>query len=112
MDSGSRHQCLIYEGSPSRQLPGLAAQARQKLRENFRCLYLNTPAMVAGMRCYLAAADVDVTHEITKGSLVLSPEREHLTDGKFDVERMISSLEDTVRRALNDGYKGCGLRAI
>jgi len=57
-----RHQCLIYKGSPSLQLSAIAALVRQKVNENYRCLYLNSPVMVAGMRCYLAAAGIDVVY--------------------------------------------------
>ena len=107
MDPASRHQCLIYEGAPSRQLSALAEVARQKLDENRRCLYLNSQPMVAGMRSYLAAAGVDVAHESANGRLVLSSERHHLADGhQFDMERMIAALEDTLNQALKDGYEG------
>jgi hypothetical protein len=106
MDTTSRHQCLIYEGSPSQQLLALATQARQKLRDNYRCLYLNTPSMVTGMRSYLALAGINVTQEIAKGSLVLTSEQNHLAGGHFDVDRMIRGLEEAVQLALADGYKG------
>jgi hypothetical protein len=62
--------------------------------------------MVAGMRSYLAAAGVDVAHEVEKGSLVLSSDQLHLTGGQFDVERMIHTVEIAVQRALDDGYEG------
>lgn len=101
-----RHQCLIYDGAPSRQLPALAAVAREKLGQNYRCLYLNTRPMVAGMRSYLAAAGVDVTEEMERRSLVLSSEQSHLVDGRFDVGRMMQTLEDSLRQALIDGYAG------
>jgi hypothetical protein len=85
MESFPRHQCLIYEGAPSRHLPAMAAVAREKLHQNYRCLYLNSPPMVAGMRSYMAAAGVDIAHE---------------------VERMLLSLEEAIQQALRDGYAG------
>jgi hypothetical protein len=106
METGPRHQCLIYEGPPSRNLPAFAAVMRQKLNQHYRCLYLNSRPMVAGIRSYLAAAGVDVAEEAAKGSLVLSTEQQSLNDGQFDVDRMISSLEDAVDQALKDGYTG------
>ncbi len=96
METIPRHQCLIYEGSPSRQLPALAALVRQKLDENFRCLYMNSPVMVAGIRCYLAAAGIDIAHELEKTSLVLSSAQQHLIKGRFDVDRMMQTLEDAM----------------
>ena len=102
-----RHQCLIYEGTPSRHLPMLAAIVRQKLQHNIRCLYLNSVPMVAGMRSYLAAAGVDVARESEDGNLVLSSELSHLVDGAhFDPARMISTLEAALNEALADGYDG------
>jgi hypothetical protein len=44
----TQHQCLIYEGFPTSQLPALAAVAKHKLEAGSRCLVLNSPAMVAG----------------------------------------------------------------
>jgi hypothetical protein len=106
METIPRHQCLIYEGSPSRQLSALAALVRQKLDENFRCLYMNSPVMVAGIRCYLAAAGIDIAHELEKTSLVLSSSQQHLINGRFHVDRMMQTLEDAMGKALNDGYQG------
>ncbi len=101
-----RHQCLIYEGAPSRQLPGLAATIRQMSSARYRCLYLNSPVMVAGMASYLAAQGMDVAHEVSKNGLVLSSDRSHLSGGDFDVDEMIGKLEDAVLQALRDGYQG------
>jgi hypothetical protein len=106
MDSVSRHQCLIYGGPSSWHLPALAMTLREKLRRNYRCLYLNSPPMVAGMRSYLSAMGVDVSAEIAQGSLAVSEKQEHLVDGRFDVDRMLETLGDTLRQALHDGYAG------
>ncbi|XBH17280.1 MEDS domain-containing protein [Telmatobacter sp. DSM 110680] len=107
MDPAPRHQCLIYEGPPSRHLSVLAEVVRQNLNENKRCLYLNSEPMVAGMRSYLAAAGVDVVHETANARLVLSSERHHLADGKhFDVEQMLDALDQALKQALRDGYEG------
>jgi DcmR-like sensory protein len=106
MDSPSRHRCLIYEGPPSRQLPALAAAAREKIQQNCRCLYLNSPAMVAGMRSYLAAAGVDVAQETARGSLIFSSAQHLLNGDVFDVEYMVDALKSTLERALHDGFSG------
>jgi hypothetical protein len=102
----SRHQCLIYSGSPAQHLPALAALIRRKLDERHRCLYLDSPPIVAGMRSYLAAAGVDVARAVEKGSLVLSSDQGHLVDGHFDADVMLRGLEDAVQQALKDGYQG------
>lgn len=106
MDDTPRHQCLAYSGSSSRQLPALAAMIKRRLANNFRCLYLNSPPMVAAMRSCLSAAGVDVAHETAKGSLILSSDKGHLVDGRFDVDKMMGLLEQVHDQALADGYTG------
>jgi len=102
-----RHQCLIYDGAPSRNLSALAAIIKQKLRLDYRCLYLNSAPMVAGMRSYLAAAGLNVAEEEKKGTLELSSDQMHLVDGgRFDPELMIRTLEGAIDRALSDGLSG------
>jgi hypothetical protein len=63
----ARHECMIYEGAPSVHLRAIAAVATERLRAKYRCLYLHSPAMVAGMRAYLAAAGADVSAAIARG---------------------------------------------
>ena len=87
-------------------LPALAAHIKQKLSENIRCLYLNSPAMVAGMRSYLFAIDVDVVYEVAKTSLILTSDQSHVKDGRFDMDHMLGTLEETLNQALSDGYRG------
>jgi len=106
MGPTNRHQCLIYDGSPSRNLPILAQTIREKLADDYRCLYLDSPPMVAGMRSYLSAAGIDVARELTLGSLLLSSDQSHLIDGHFDVDKMIRALEDAIQKAVGDGYRG------
>jgi hypothetical protein len=106
MEPISRHQCLVYEGSPAPHLRALAALIRHKLKENHRCLYLNSPPMVAGLRSYLYALGVDVPKEIMKGSLIASSDDGHLANGRFDIDLMLKMLSDEVDKALNDGYQG------
>jgi hypothetical protein len=106
MEVHPRHQCLVYEGSPSRILPALARVVRQKLAENYRCLYLNSGPMVTAMRFHLTVAGADVAYEVDRTSLVLSSAQTHLVDGRFDVDHMIRTLEEAVDQSLNDGYSG------
>ena len=79
---------------------------REQLLQGNRCLYLNSPPMVSGMRSYLAAAGVDVEREAAKGSLIVSSDRSHLMGTHFDVDQMMNQLEDAVTQASHDGYKG------
>ena len=106
MDSLPRHQCLIYDGSPAKMLPAIAAQIRKRLNENFRCLYLNSSPMVAGIRSYLYASGVDVEGRVADGTLILSSDPSPLKEGHFDMERMLESLERMLNQASKDGYQG------
>jgi hypothetical protein len=106
MQQVARHQCLIYAGAPSQLLPALAATMRQMLDANYRCLYLNSPAMLAGMSSYLAAQGVDVALERANNRIILSSEQDHLAEGAFDVEKMIHGLEVAAIQAVKDGHKG------
>jgi hypothetical protein len=106
MEQTARHQCMIYEGSPAGHPPALASSIRQKLNENYRCLYLNSPPMVAGLRSYLFARGVDVPEEVMKRSLILSSGDGHLLNGGFDIDRMLDSLDDAVNQALIEGHQG------
>ncbi|MCE3229450.1 MAG: uncharacterized protein K0S32_4001 [Bacteroidetes bacterium] len=105
MESEHRHQCLIYQGSPSQKLPILASIIQSKLDEGYRCLYLNSAPMVAGMGSTLAAMGIDVTSETEKGRLVLSSEPV-TSSGGFNIEVMLGQLEDALNQSLKDGYKG------
>jgi hypothetical protein len=105
MEPESRHQCLIYDGAPSRKLHILATILQRKLNEGYRCLYLNSAPMVAGMRSTLSAMGIEVALEVSKTSLVLSSEPVS-PDSGFDGEAMLRNLEDSLDQALNDGYKG------
>jgi hypothetical protein len=105
MEGETRHQCLIYEGPPSKGLSALTEVICKKLAEGYCCLYLNSAPMVAGIRSYLSSKGIDVSAEIANGSLVISSEP--VSVGKqFEMEKMLSNLEGTLDQALKDGYKG------
>lgn len=83
----------------------LASILINKLNEGFRCLYLNSSAMVAGMRSTLASMDVDVTLEMAKGRLILSSDP--VSSGhNFNADEMLRKIEDSLDEALNNGYRG------
>lgn len=106
MDRLPQHQCFFYAGSPSEHLAPVVATILQKLSENYRCIYLNSPSMVLSTCSALAVAGVDVLRELKMGSLVLSSSQNHLSDGEFDIERMMAGLEEALQQALSDGYAG------
>jgi hypothetical protein len=106
MPQGSRHQCLVYQGSPAPQLRSLSAVIQQKLQANVRCLYLNSPSMIVGLRSYLFSGGTDVTKEIMDGRLVLTSDTAHLVEGHFNIDQMLCMLQKALDQALEDGCNG------
>lgn len=106
MPDACRHQCSVYDGSPSKSLPGLATTICRHLNEQYRCLYLHNSAMVTEMRSLLLSGGIDVTRLVTQGDLVLLSASDHLLDGQFHIERMVGMLRNAVNQALKDGYRG------
>jgi len=102
----SRHRCLIYDGAPSVHLPLIASVIKERLQDNYRCLYLNSPAMIAGLRAYLAARGIDVVQNVARGSLVLSSDHDHIIDGEFSIDTILTNLGRLAGEALADGYQG------
>jgi hypothetical protein len=106
METLPRHHCLIYEDAPSQHLAALAAVIVGQRRQHYRCLYLNSRPMIAGLRSHLAAAGMDVLNEIANGGLILTAEQSHLRNGKFDVGAAIQMLRDALDEARDEGYSG------
>jgi hypothetical protein len=106
METAPRHQCMIYEGSPAQHLKPLAAVIRERLEDNYRCVYMNSASMVAGIQDVLNELGVDVAACIKDGSLVVSSEPVVSKNGDFDIKKMIGQLEAVVDQAVKDGYKG------
>lgn len=103
--SGNRHQCIIYTGSPAHKLNSLAQVMLRKLRNGYRCLYMNSEEMLAEMRSCIVAMGVDVEKEIAEKKLVLSS-APVCVDEDFDTDRMLQQLEQSLNEALTDGFKG------
>jgi len=105
MNQNPRHQCIIYAGAPSQKLPTLATTMLQMMNDGYRCVYMNSASMVAGMRSCLASMGVEVASLIAQKHLVLSSDPVS-EDEDFDIAQMLQKLEDMLDQALKDGYKG------
>jgi signal transduction histidine kinase len=102
----SRHKCLIYDGDPSEQLPIVVPLLLDGLHENWRCLYLGSPEDVEMIEDALSDEGVDTRHEQKRHALVLSSDRSHLVDGRFDPATMVDGLSSSIDQALEDGFLG------
>jgi signal transduction histidine kinase len=104
--SATRHRCLVYEGSPSEQLPVIAPLLEDSLREGLRCLYLGPPAALDLMAGALWERGVNVSAEAARGALVMSAARDHLDGRGFDPAALAAGLERLVDQAVADGFTG------
>ncbi len=95
---------MIYAGSPNEQFPYIAAALAHDLRAGARCVYLNSPDLVFGFRAYLAHAGIDADSAIRKGSLILSSERSHLVNGRFNPWLMLDSLSALATQSEREGF--------
>jgi len=102
----SRHKCLIYDGDPSEQLPIVVPLLMDGLHENWRCLYLGSPDAVQMVGAALASKGIDTTRETDRAALVLSSDRSHLIDGKFEPNAMVDELCASIDQAVKDGFQG------
>lgn len=87
-------------------MSAIAAVVRVKLEQNYRCLYLDHPAMIDELQCYLDAADIPIEREVGRRRLLLSADQRHLMGRYFDPERMLRTLETAYHRALDEGFEG------
>jgi signal transduction histidine kinase len=102
----SRHKCLIYDGHPSEQLPVVVPLLMDGLHENWRCLYLGSPDSVEMVDAALSGQGVDTSRQRDRGALVLSSDRSHLEDGRFDPHAMVEGLRASIDDAVRDGFQG------
>lgn len=101
-----RHKCLIYDGAPAEQLPVVVPLLKERLSDNWRCLYLGSPNDVRMVEGALAQEGIDTRREQERNALVLSSSRDHLVGGRFDPGAMIDMLRTTVEAAVRDGHRG------
>lgn len=107
-----QHVCAIYD-TPDEQRAVAIAFIGDGLRKQERCLYVaESAADVEKFRGLLQDVGIDAHNAETSGALILmTSDDAHLVDGCFDSERMLRMLNDTVEKALNDGFTGlrtCG----
>jgi hypothetical protein len=96
---------MIYEGPDQQQFSYIASILAQALASGARCAYLNSPDLVFTFRAYLGHAGIDVDAEIRKGTLILSSERAHLANGRFNASLMLDSLAVMCTQAEADGFQ-------
>src|SRR5689334_541974 len=104
--NGSRHKCLIYDGHPTEQLGVVVPLLVDGLADHWRCLYLGDPDMVALIDDALVKRGIDTEREVDRRALVLSSDRSHLHDGRFDPIAMVDGLCSSIDDAVRDGFGG------
>jgi hypothetical protein len=100
------HVCTLYS-SKEEQLAAAVEYVIGGLSRGERCLYICGEHTPTRFRAALKRAGVDVFVAERRGALVLLTKHEaHLAGGKFDPDRMISILHQSVKDALKDGFEG------
>jgi signal transduction histidine kinase len=102
----SRHKCLIYDGDAAEQLPVVVPLLEEGLSDNWRCLYLGSPDAIQMVDAALTAKGVDTHREMGRKALVLSSDRSHLKDGRFDPGAMVDGLRSAIDESLRAGFHG------
>ncbi len=106
MTQHHRHQCLIYDGPASEQLPVIVPFLTRGLADGRRCLYLGDPETVVMIERALTQKGIDVESQKKRGALVFSSDRGRLADSGFEPRAMVSALRSKVDQALKDGFQG------
>ena len=106
------HICVLYD-TAAEQLGVALDYVLDGLSRNERCLYAATSdRALEDFRGALRGAGIDPDAAVREGRLLLlTKERAHLRNGRFDCERMLAMLNEAVESALNDGFTGlrtCG----
>ena len=106
------HICALYD-TAEEQLTVAAEYVAEGLRAGCRALYVaSSRAALARFRRALMDQHIEVVPMESRGALVLGIHDDfHLSDGRFDTERMLGLLNKAVEDALDDGFTGlraCG----
>lgn len=98
------HACLIYE-TREQQMAAALPYIRSGLRNNELCVYIadgNTADAVLGE---LRSAGVDIEDALAEGRLqVTASVGSYVVDGTFDVDRMMTFLDQATQGALAAGF--------
>ena len=107
-----QHICAIYD-TREEQVAVAAAYIADGLRKRERCLYVAESRRDLELfreRLKFEGVDVGAVQE-ARALVMLTTDRAHLVDGRFDCERMLTMLNDALEAALNEGHAGlrtCG----
>src|SRR5262245_35584795 len=106
------HICALYE-TEGEQLAVAAEYLADGFRTGGRALYVaDSEAALDRFRAALNKQGINVPNMVKRGALVEATHAEaHLAGGRFDSERMLSLLNESMETALKDGFNGlrtCG----
>ena len=99
------HGCFYYHTQADAIETSLAF-LQIGLERNERCIYLTDPSTVEKAKTVFTQAGIDVDKEAEKGTLFLTSERSYLVNGRFDKNRMIQFIDQTLQDALKAGFTG------
>jgi MEDS: MEthanogen/methylotroph, DcmR Sensory domain len=106
------HICSLYD-TEEEQLATAAAYLADGLSRGERGLYIGADRnAVLRFRTALGAVGLDAAALVERGALIeFTHDETYLADGKFNIERLITMLRESVQQAADDGFsgwRGCG----
>jgi chemotaxis family two-component system sensor kinase Cph1 len=106
------HICAVYD-TREEQLAVAVSFISDGLRGGDRCLYAaDSEDALKRFAEELEKVGLNAAGEQARGALLLLTKAQaHLVNGRFDSERMLKTLNESVEAALNDGFNGfrtCG----
>jgi signal transduction histidine kinase len=97
------HCCLLFS-SPQAQMEITVPFLALGLERGERSVYVGDPDAIECLRNKMKEAGISVEHEVRKGRLVLSSDREYLESGRFSTDKMLAFLQQTYDATLSEGY--------
>ena len=103
--SGSSHTCFIYQ-NVDQQVSVTAQFLKLGLDNGEKCVFLDMPEKLARVRLALKDLGVDTAAAEQRKALELTAKREFLDRGRFNQEKIMQFLGETLKETLKQGFTG------
>jgi PAS domain S-box-containing protein len=98
------HPCLIYE-TPDEQADAFVPYLHAGLLQGEMCVYVVDETHPEFIRSAFRHRDVDLDPFVKSGAFkIITKHDAYLTEGYFDIPKMMQFWKETVEKALKDGY--------
>lgn len=98
------HHCCLLFTSVENQIQITAPFLALGLERDERSIYVGSDDSVEGLRQQLKHVGVNVDQESKKNRLILSSDQDYLDQGRFNIDKMITFLQQAYDGAMADGF--------